>query len=271
LIISNKLYPWFNITTTFDLADYSRLIDAKVQNPEAQKALDELKIKDQQLNNLRAQIQDKYSETLAQQIRTLEEETIRQKEAIINRYPEVAELLETKTTDVAQLQKSIPANTVVIQPALLTGIKNKPDTVALFVITPDKLTVIQNPLPSKFNQLLDNYRTQLETADAYLTLSTQLYDIFIRPLEQQWLIPANSEIAIIATSKLREIPLETLYDSQTDKYLLEKYPIHYLTRLSKAQNLNNKPQNTTTKPRALALANPLPTQQELKNTELEAD
>ena len=270
---AQEAFTWTNLVTTFDLADYNRLIDAKVTNPEAQKALDDLTIKDQQINALHKQNKDKSSEPLVQQILTLEAEANRQKEKIINTYPEVSELLETKPADIAQLQKSIPANTVVIQPALLINVYKKPDTVALFVVTSTQLQVIQTPLPKDFNQLLETYRQQLEKGSNYLTISGQLYDILIRSLEQTNLIPANSNIAIIATGKLREIPFESLYDNQNKQYLLEKYPIHYLTRLSKAQN--NKPtteQNQSIKPsKALAIANPLPSKQELKNTESEAD
>jgi CHAT domain-containing protein/Flp pilus assembly protein TadD len=271
---AQEAFTWTNLVTTFDLADYNRLIDAKVTNPEAQKALDDLTIKDREINALREQIKDKYSEPIVQQIRTLEAEANRQKEKIINIYPEVSELLETKPADIAQLQKSIPANTVVIQPALLIGMKKRLDTVALFVVTSTQLQVIQTPLPKDFNQLLETYRQQLEKGSNYLTISGQLYDILIRPLEQKNLIPANSDIAIISTGKLREIPFESLYDNQNKQYLLEKYPIHYLTRLSKAQNIQpgtEQSPNILKPSKALAIANPLPSKQELKNTESEAD
>jgi hypothetical protein len=45
------------------------LINAKVTDPDAQKALDNWNTDNQQLEGMRRQLQDKYSEELAQQIR----------------------------------------------------------------------------------------------------------------------------------------------------------------------------------------------------------
>ena len=42
----------------------------------------------------------------------------------------------------------------------------------------------------------------------------------------------------IATDQLRYIPFESLYDSKTEQYLLQKYLISYLTRISAYRSLN---------------------------------
>ncbi|MEB3339948.1 CHAT domain-containing protein [Okeania sp.] len=66
---------------------------------------------------------------------------------------------------------------------------------------------------------------------------------------------------------MRYIPFETLFDNQTDQYLLEKYPIHYLTRISG----NKKPESKNTKrQKVLAFGNPTPTKLNLPGAEEEA-
>jgi CHAT domain-containing protein len=267
-----KAYQWANHFTTFDLANYSLLINAQVANPEAQKALDNWNAQNKQLENLYQDLQKNFSEPKSKQYRELEQKINQQREPLINKYPELADLLESKPTDITQLQKSIPPNTILLHPILLTGIENVPNTVALFRLTRDSLTVTQIPLSEDFNQLVNQYRNQLadHLNSDYLVTSSQLYDILIRPIEQQIKSNSPKNLAIIATDQLRYIPFESLYDSKTDQYLLQKYPISYLTRISTA-NIPNSPAKTTKNLQALALANPKPTNQELKGTEKEAE
>ncbi len=259
-----KAFEWLNLATTADLADYNRLIDAKVADLDAQKALDNWNTDNQQLEGMRRQLQDKYSQELAQQIRQFEEKVYKNAETIGQKYPEIAELFETKPTDIAQLQKNIAPDTLVIQPVPLR------DKVALFLVTREKLIVIQSDAKADdFNQLVSQYRTQLadyKNAD-YLVTSSKLYEILIRPIESQIASSSPKNIAIIATGQLRYIPFETLYDKKNDQVLLEKYPIYYLTRIS-----TSTPPATERKPlQGLAFANPKPTQEELKGTEIEAE
>jgi CHAT domain-containing protein/peptide methionine sulfoxide reductase MsrA len=259
-----KAFQWLNLATTADLADYNRLINAKVADLDAQKALDNWNTDNRQLEGMRRQLQDKYSEELAQQIRQFEEKVYKNAETIGDKYPEIAELFETKPTDIAQLQKNIAPDTLVIQPVLLG---NK---ATLFLITRDKLTVIQSDAKADdFNQLVSQYRTQLadyKNAD-YLVTGSKLYEILIRPIESQIATSSPKNIAIIASGQLRYIPFETLYDKKNDQVLLEKYPIYYLTRIS-----TSTPPATERKPlQGLAFANPKPTQEELKGTEIEAE
>ncbi|WP_287526912.1 hypothetical protein [Okeania sp. SIO2C2] len=61
LIDEKKLddaWIWYNGATTFDLADYTRLIDAKVKNQEAQKLINQWQQNNQQLQALYAKIED---------------------------------------------------------------------------------------------------------------------------------------------------------------------------------------------------------------------
>ncbi|ODV37118.1 CHAT domain-containing protein [Microcystis aeruginosa] len=259
-----KAFEWLNLATTADLADYNRLINAKVADPDAQKALDNWNTDNRQLEGMRRQLQDKFSEELAQQIRQFEEKVYKNAETIGQKYPEIAELFETKPTDIAQLQKNIAPDTLVIQPVPLR------DKVALFLVTREKLIVIQSDTKrDDFNQLVSQYHNQLadyKNAD-YLVTGSKLYEILIRPIESQIATSSRKNIAIIATGQLRYIPFETLYDKKNDQVLLEKYPIYYLTRIS-----TSTPPATERKPlQGLAFANPKPTQEELKGTEIEAE
>ena len=144
-------------------------------------------------------------------------------ETIGKKYPEIAELFESKLTDIAQLQKNIAPDTLVIQPVT---IRNK---VALFLFTREKLIVIQSDAKrEEFNQLVNEYRTQLadrRNADMYVT-GGKLYEILIRPIKSQIATSSPKNIAIIATEQLRYISFETLYDEKNDQVLLEKYPIY---------------------------------------------
>ncbi|KJH73509.1 CHAT domain-containing protein [Aliterella atlantica] len=251
-----RAYQWVNLTTTADLADYSRLINAKVANPQAQQAIDGWNQANRQLDALRQQLQQKFSPQLSAQINQLQAQTNQKAEEIVRQFPEVAELFETKPADIARLQANIPPNTVVVQPVLLTDVSSVPNTIALFVLTKDKITVKQQKLdPKVFNGLVTQYRTQLTTASSrkYQATSRDLYDILIRPIEAQ--IPASTkQLSIVATGKLRYVPFETLIDRQTGKYLIEKYPINNLTRLSERFNSSKLDKQ----PSILAIGNPSP-------------
>ena len=165
----------------------------------------------------------------------LQKEVNRQAEQISRSFPEVAELFETKLKDIAQLKASISPGTAVIQPVLLTNVKNVPNTIALFVLTKDSLSVKKITVdPAEFDKLLTQYREQLQnTGDTNFTATgSKLYDILIRPVEDQIKAFSPKQLSIIATGKLRYIPFETLYDEQTDEFLIQKYPVNYLTRIS---------------------------------------
>jgi CHAT domain-containing protein len=260
-----KAFEWLNLATTADLADYDRLINAQVKNPAAQAALDKWKANNKNLQEMRQQLQNKHSDELAIEIRQFEAQVNKEGETIGQKYPEVAELFETTTTDIAQLRQNIAPDTLVIQPVPLR------DKVALFLVTREKLIVIQSDTKAvEFNQIVSQYRSQLadrRNADTFVT-GGKLYEILIRPIESQISASSPKNIAIIATGQLRYIPFETLYDEKTDQYLLQKYPIHYLTRISTAIAPTTSRNNTL---KIMAFANPKPTQQTLEGAEKEVD
>jgi CHAT domain-containing protein/predicted negative regulator of RcsB-dependent stress response len=265
---ADRAFQWINIATTADLADYTRLIGAQVANPQTQKTLDEWNQKNQQLQFLRRQLEDNFSENLARQMRELEAEVNSEAEKIRRQFPEVAELFETTPKDIAQLKASIAPDTVVIQPVLLTNINNVPNTIALFVLTKDSLSVKKITLdPAEFDKLLTEHRQEISNYlnSDYRETGGKLYDILIRPVEDQIQALSPKQLSIIATGRLRYIPFETLWDTKDRQFLIQKYPVNYLTRIS-----TRSIPNSTLQGGVLALGNPIPREpQNLAGTEEE--
>jgi len=114
-----RAFEWANLATVADLADYSRLVKAKVANAEAQKAIDQWNQKNIELESLRKQLQQKFTPELSQRVNQQQEQLNREGEDIRNRFTEAADLFESTPTDIAQLRASIPIGTTVIQPVLL--------------------------------------------------------------------------------------------------------------------------------------------------------
>ena len=251
---ADRAFEWINIATTADLADYTRLINAKVKNPEAQQLIDQWNQRSQQIQFLYRQLQDKPSDQLSQQINQLQEENNKLAEKIRRQFPEVAELFETTPKDIAQLKASIAPDTAVIQPVLLTNVNSVPDTVALFVLTKNSLSVKKIPInPAEFDKLLTEHREKLSSElSGYKETGSKLYDILIRPVEEEIKALSPKQLSIIATGKLRYIPFETLYDRQNSQFLIQKYPVNYLTRIS-----TRTIPNSTLQGGILALGNPV--------------
>ncbi|MDE5087175.1 MAG: CHAT domain-containing protein [Trichodesmium sp. St16_bin2-tuft] len=264
-------WKWYNLATTFDLADYTRLIKAQVKNPEAQKLINQWEQNYKKLQALYSQIEDGTTTQLSQQIKQLQAENNKLAENASQKYSEVAELFEFEPKDIDKLKANIAPGTVVIQPALFTGIKDVRDSIAIFLVTRDKATLVKKlPIDAKeFDSILTEYRSQLEypNADDYATNQEKLYDYLIRPIETEIAAYSPKRLAIIATGKLRYIPFETLYDNQTDQYLIAKYPIHYLTRISATRQEQQGPTNSQ---KVLAFGNPQPTKINLRGAEDEA-
>jgi tetratricopeptide (TPR) repeat protein len=107
-----KAFEWSNLSTTFDLVDYDRLAgtEGQVKNPVANQAYQEWKAQARQLEALRQELQTNFSDTLSQQVRQQEAALNEQAEILVEKYPELADLLEITPTDLAQLQANLPAN-----------------------------------------------------------------------------------------------------------------------------------------------------------------
>jgi len=235
---ADRAFEWLHRTTTADLADYTKLIDAKVSadaNSEVQKAVDEWNRRYYEIQFLNNDLQENFSEDKSRQLNQNWAELRTHEQDIIENFPEVAELFETQPTDIAKLRNSIPKDTVLLQPTLLTGVENVENEIALFVVTRDSLDVVKVPIdPDAFDSLLSEYRQQLTNPNRldYANNQKQLYDWFIRPVEDKIRAASPKSLAIIATGKLRYIPFETFRDRETNAYLIDKYPVYYLTRIS---------------------------------------
>jgi CHAT domain-containing protein/Flp pilus assembly protein TadD len=258
-----QAFEWINLYSTAELADYTRLIDAQVSNTQAQTSLEQWNQKNQQLEFLRQQLQANFSEERSRQFREFEAQVNQEAEDLSHQYPEVAELLETTPDDLEQLQASIPDGTVVIQPVLLTNINNVPNNIAIFILTKDQpITVKKVPVdPDQLDTLITDYReiVQNRYATGFRDKGSELYDLLIRPIEDQIQALSPSKIAIIATGKLRYIPFETLYNRDTGKFLIENYPINYFTRLSvNSLQLTDTGNSPSLQRGALGLGNPIP-------------
>ncbi|MDM3845653.1 MAG: tetratricopeptide repeat protein [Aphanizomenon gracile PMC638.10] len=247
-----KAFTYANLATVADLADYSRLVNVKIANPEAQAAADKWNQHNQQLENLRKELQQKFSEQLSAKVNKLQEDLNKEAENIRNRFVEIADLFETKPTDIAQLQANISPETTVIQPVILNN------DIALFLLTRDKIKVIKVPLPAKFDDLLTKTSQLLSNRYSanYLENLEELHKLLISPLEKEIQATKPKQISITATGKLRYIPFEALYDG--NQYLMEKYPISYLTRLSSRSLQITTTSNTPSARKVLAFGNPKP-------------
>ncbi|MCE2699424.1 MAG: CHAT domain-containing protein [Anabaena sp. 49633_E8] len=247
-----EAFTYANLATVADLADYSRLVNVKIANPEAQAAIDKWNQDNQQLENLRKDLQQKFSEQLSAKVNKLQEDLNQQAENIRKRFVEIADLFETKPTDIAQLQANISPETTVIQPVILNN------DIALFLLTRDKIKVIKVPLPAKFDDLLTKTSESISNRKNanYLENLEKLHKLLISPLEKEIQATKPKQISIIATGKLRYIPFEALYDG--NQYLIEKYPISYLTRLSSRSLQITTTSNTPTARKVLAFGNPKP-------------
>ena len=247
-----KAFTYANLATVADLADYSRLVNVKIANPEAQAAIDKWNQDNRELESLRKDLQQKFSEQLSAKVNKLQEDLNKQAEKIRKRFVEIADLFETKPTDIAQLQANISPGITVIQPVIL---KND---IALFLLTRDKIKVIKVPLPAKFDDLLTKTSESISNRKNanYLENLEKLHKLLISPLEKEIQATKPKQISIIATGKLRYIPFEALYDG--NQYLIEKYPISYLTRLSSRSLQITTTSNTPTARKVLAFGNPKP-------------
>jgi CHAT domain-containing protein len=228
----------------------------------------------------RQRLEREPNERQLQRLVELEAEQNRAAEALIGRYPVIAEVLETRPADMERLQVGLPAGTVVLQPVVLTGVPKRPDSLAMFVLTRNSLQLVSVPLPPKFTALVEAYRQELEQNDPYLERSQRLYDLLIGPVEAKGWLPAGSRLALITTGVLLDIPLETLFDGRSQQYLIEKFPIHYLTRLSRTGPVGSGTRQApggASLPKAggarhaLVLANPKPNAKPIPGTETEAN
>jgi CHAT domain-containing protein len=114
---------------------------------------------------------------------------------------------------------------------------------------------------SQMHILIERYRQQLKDWRDFDFSRTQeeLYEILIRPIESEISSFSPEKLSFILTDELRYIPFESLYDSRAEKYLIEKYPVSYMTRLtSRSLNARLDHQRESSISSVLAIGNPDP-------------
>ena len=212
--------------------------------------------KHQEIDLREQQLAENFDSGVAQKLRDLKASLSQQEAAIASQFPEVAELLYTTPIKSEQLKSEDPARkgfsvreTLIVHPVLLTGVENVSPSLAIFVLTKERINVIkENIKPEKFDQLLQDYRQQLSDPKdrKYRETSAKLYEILMGPVAGE--IQAPQQLSIIPSGKLGDIPWETLCESESRKecdcaartlrerasgseYLIEKYPVNYLTRV----------------------------------------
>ena len=227
----DRAFEWANRFSTAELADYTRLANAQVADPELRKELDELDDRTRALQELNRKVPD---DILARRASELQTEINAKRQALINRHPEVADLLEVTPEEIAALRETIPDNTLIVQVQPLMEAP-QPKLAFFLLAQNEKLQVVTAEIdPETFNALLDNHRDAVENYlnPDFATTQTELYERLVRPIEREIDAFNPQQLSFILDSKLRYIPFETLRDPQTGTLLLEKYPINYLTRLS---------------------------------------
>nr|MDZ8101428.1 tetratricopeptide repeat protein [Nostoc sp. DedSLP01] len=267
LIKSNKFqnayelaYEQANFINTVSLIDYIRFINPKLKDPASQKAINEWNQLNQQLQLVRQKLQEKFSEPLSRQMRELEAQVFKKGEEISQSFPEVAEIFETTPIDISRLQANIPTGTTLIHPVVLTDTNNAPNKIALFMLTKNSLTVKQISISKQFYKLVEQTYEQLTNRldDKYLDNLESLYNLLIAPVEAEIQATKPQQLGIIANGALRYIPFDALYDSKNNQFLLEKYPVSYLTRLSTRSSQSLKTNSSPAQKRVLAFGNPSP-------------
>jgi CHAT domain-containing protein len=136
-------------------------------------------------------------------------------------------------------------------------VNGNPEYLLLFVLTRDSIQVHKQVVNrATLDALILEYHESLKNPfdSDYSENNIKLYDLLVRPVMPWFKAASATQLSVIVTDKLRYLPFETLYDSETNRYLIEAYPINYLTFLS----TRIFKENSDSRRRILALGNPFP-------------
>ncbi|APB34678.1 hypothetical protein GlitD10_2344 [Gloeomargarita lithophora Alchichica-D10] len=252
---SEQAYLWSDALRRQELQDFGEQIRAQIGTPAAQALLTQWRTLRQKWLQLQKNYDQDPSPALSQELLALQKELDSLKTQLTQQFPQLADWVQTSPRNLQKLQAQLPPQVAVLQPVLLSEASG--GNVILFVVTAKSLTSTPVPVkPAELTTLIETYRNQLQNrrSQEFRTTSTQLYDLLIRPITAQLRQQNITHLSLIATDPFRTIPLETLYDQKEQKYLIQQYPVSYLTRIS-ARNLA---QNSPTGLKLLALGNPHP-------------
>jgi CHAT domain-containing protein len=267
-----KAYEYLNLSVVTELADYSRLTNVKTSNINLQKEIDKWSQDNNRLAGMRVRSKIEISEHLLKQIRILETMLVRQSENIVAKYPEAAEIFESKPKDIKVLQSSIPDGVAVIHPVLTVRADNNSDLVTIFVFSnKSKVIAKQFEFPKvEIENLLAKTSNNLSNSlnPDYISDLKRLYDLLVLPVEKEIQEINPKQLSFIANGRLQYIPFEALYQCNDSKcssgqHLIQKYPISYLTRIS--TNSLGSQSNKLSESKILAVGNPVPKKPQLLN------
>ena len=250
---TEQAYLWSDVQRRQQLQDFGEQIRAQIGTPAAQALLTQWRTLRHQWLKVQRTYDQEPTPALSQKLLSLQKELDTLKTQLTQQFPQLADWVQTSPRNLQRLQTQLPPQTAVLQPVLLSEASG----VIIFVVTAQSLTSTPVPVKSQeLRTLIDTYRDQLQNrrSQDFRTTGTQLYDLLIRPITTQLRQQNITHLSLIASDPFRSIPLETLYDQQQQQYLIQQYPISYLTRIS-ARNLA---QNPPTALKLLALGNPHP-------------
>lgn len=164
------------------------------------------------------------------------------------KYPDLLKFVAVKPSNIKSLQKNLPQDSILIEPILF---ENK---IMIFIAPPGTKPATYKEVDVSQSNLFSNilgFRktvTQTSEKDKLLSYSSNLYDVLIKPVEED--IKGYKTLVICPYENLRYIPFQALYDGKN--YLVEKYAIVNITSSSA---LNIKEQKHPADHKVLAYAN----------------
>lgn len=252
---TEQAYLWSDVLRRQELTGFGEQIRARIGTPEAQALLTQGRTLRQQWLKLQQTYDQEPTPARSQELLALQKQLDSLQKQLIQQFPQLADWVQTSPRSLQRLQTQLSPQVAVLQPVLLSEASG--GNVILFVVTAQSLTSTPVPVkPTELTTLIQTYRDQLQNrrSQEFRTTSAQLYDLLIRPITAQLRQQNITHLSLIAPDPFRRIPLETLYDQQKQEYLIQQYPISYLTRIS-ARNLSK---NSPAGLKLLALGNPHP-------------
>ncbi len=117
---------------------------------------------------------------------------------------------------------------VVVYPVLFD------DRLELIVGRGDALELVSVPVKAEeFEQSVRQLRALLprRTSREYRPHAARLYDLLVRPIEAQLGLRERDTVVFVPGGSLRTIPLAALYDRESGRFLVEKYPVAVIPAL----------------------------------------
>ena len=205
---------------------------------------------------------DKYVNALHNQISNLQREFATVSDRIISQYPNYEPLLHAGPVKIKDIQASIPAGTLVVR------FLPSNDQLHVFALTKTKFEVKSAIVPrEKLLSLVAEYQrlmhdpsvytgtsgeTSVATMTRFATLSTQLYDYLLRPIDGM----LERNLVIIESPEFDRFPFHTIERQDRGgsvKYVIEITSVDYLPSLSA---IRFKTTDTERLSRVVALGDP---------------